>query len=111
VATSDSLQGARASLSGFGVLERLDFLAGYDSGHGVKPDPGMVEGFCGATGLVAAQVAVIGDNPDDLEMGRAAGAGLVVGVLTGTGASSELEALADHVLGSIAEIETLLDVR
>jgi phosphoglycolate phosphatase len=109
VATSDSLRGARASLGGFGVLDRIDFLAGYDSGHGVKPDPGMVEGFCAATGLAAARVAVVGDNLHDLQMGRAAGAGLVVGVLTGNSACGELEALADHVLGSIAEIEALLD--
>jgi phosphoglycolate phosphatase len=109
VATSDSQQGARASLAGLGVLERIDFLAGYDSGHGVKPDPGMVEGFCTAAGLAAAQVAVVGDNPHDLVMGRAAGAGLVVGVLSGNGAAGELEALADHVLGSVAEIESLLD--
>ncbi len=109
VATSDSLQGARASLAGFGVLDRLDFLAGYDSGHGVKPNPGMVEGFCAATGLAAAQVAVVGDNLHDLEMGRAAEAGLVVGVLSGNAARGELEVLADYVLDGIAEIEALLD--
>jgi phosphoglycolate phosphatase len=109
VATSDSLQGARASLAGFGVLDRLDFLAGYDSGHGVKPNPGMVEGFCAATGLAAAEVAVVGDNLHDLEMGRAAEAGLVVGVLSGNAARGELEVLADYVLDGIAEIEALLD--
>jgi phosphoglycolate phosphatase len=109
VATSDSLRGARASLAGFGILERIDFLAGYDSGHGVKPDPGMVKGFCAATGLAAAEVAVVGDNLHDLEMARAAGAGLVVGVLSGNGAVGELETLADHLLGSVAEIEMLLD--
>ncbi|MDH3792171.1 MAG: HAD hydrolase-like protein, partial [Rhodospirillales bacterium] len=67
------------------------------------------EGFCATTGLPAAQVAVVGDNLHDLEMGRAAGAGLVVGVLSGNGVCGELQALADHVLDSIAEIEALLD--
>jgi phosphoglycolate phosphatase len=109
VATSDSLRGARASLARFGVLEMLDFLAGYDSGHGAKPGPGMVEGFCAATGLAAAQVAVLGDNLHDLEMGRAAGVGLVVGVLSGTGARRDLEARADCLLDSVADIEALLE--
>lgn len=109
VATSDSLRGARASLARFDILEMIDFLAGYDSGHGVKPGPGMVEGFCAAAGLTAAQVAVLGDNLHDLEMGRAAGAGLVVGVLSGTGARQELEAEADHLLDSVAGIEALLE--
>ena len=109
VATSDSLRGARASLASFGILELIDFLAGYDSGHGVKPGPGMVEGFCAATDLAAVQVAVIGDNRHDLQMGRAAGAGLVVGVLSGTGSRGELEAEADHLLGNVADIEGLLE--
>jgi len=45
LATSDSEAGAVATLAGFGVVGLFDFLAGYDSGYGVKPEPGMVEGF------------------------------------------------------------------
>lgn len=109
VATNDSLAGARASLAAFDVLDRLDFLAGYDSGHGAKPGPGMVEGFCVAAELLAAEVAVVGDNMHDLEMGRRAGAGLVVGVLTGNSDAGELGPEADHVLPSIEALESLLD--
>jgi phosphoglycolate phosphatase len=109
VATSDSAAGAEATLAHFGVIDLLDFLAGYDSGHGAKPAPHLVEAFCRATGLAAAEVAVVGDNLHDLEMGRAAGAGLVVGVLTGTSERGELAPLADHVLASIADLEALLD--
>jgi phosphoglycolate phosphatase len=109
VATSDSLAGAHASLAAFDVLEQLDFLAGYDSGHGAKPGPGMVEGFCRATGLAAFQVAMVGDNLHDLEMGRRAGAGLVVGVLTGNSGRGELATCADHVLDSIEQLEALLE--
>ena len=109
VATSDSVQGIRASLAPFGILELLDFLAGYDSGHGVKPGPGMVQAFCAAAGLAPAEVAVIGDNLHDLEMGRRAGAGLLVGVLSGTGVRPELAPHADHVIESVEELEALLD--
>ena len=109
VATNDSRRGVEATLGRFGVLELLDFAAGYDSGHGFKPDPGMVHGFCVRTGLAPAEVAVVGDNLHDLGMGRRAGAGLVVGVLTGTGERAELAAHADHVLDGIQDLEALLD--
>lgn len=108
VATSDSERGAHESLSPFDVIELFDFIAGYDSGHGVKPGPGMVEGFMRATGLQAAEVMVVGDNHHDMEMGRAAGAGMVVGVLTGTSARTDLAPYADHVLDDISGIERLL---
>lgn len=109
VATSDSRRGVELTLGQFGVLDFLDFIAGYDSGHGFKPEPGMVHGFCAETGLFPAEVAVVGDNLHDLEMGRGAGAGLLVGVLTGNGLRAELAARADHVLESIEELEALLD--
>ncbi len=109
VATSDSEAGAHATLAHFGVIELLDFLAGYDSGYAPKPSPNLVDGFCRATGLEAAEVSVVGDNLHDLEMGRAAGAGLVVGVLTGTSEHGDLAPFADRVLESIVELEALLD--
>jgi phosphoglycolate phosphatase len=108
VATSDSERGAHHTLGRFEVIEHLDFIAGYDSGHGSKPSAGMVNGFLAATGLEAHEVMVVGDNLHDLEMGRAAGVGLVVGVLTGTSARADLTSHADHVLDSILEIESLL---
>jgi len=109
VATSDSESGAHATLAHFGVIELLDFLAGYDSGYEAKPSPTLVAGFCRATGLAPAEVSVVGDNAHDLEMGRAAGAGLLVGVLTGTSEHGDLVELADHVLTSILDLEALLD--
>ncbi|MDJ0943628.1 MAG: HAD family hydrolase [Kiloniellales bacterium] len=109
VATNDSALGARRGLERLGGLAALDFLAGYDSGHGAKPAPGMAEAFCRATGLAAAEVAVVGDNLHDLEMGRAAGAGLLIGVRSGTGDPAALAAAADHVIDGAAELEALLD--
>ncbi len=109
VATNDSRRGVEATLGPFGVLELLDFVAGYDSGHGFKPEPGMVLGFCAETGLDPGEVAVVGDNQHDLEMGRRAGVGLRVGVLSGTGEHRDLASEADHVLDSIEDLEALLE--
>jgi phosphoglycolate phosphatase len=104
VATADSQQGIINTLQAFEVLEEFDFLAGYDSGHGVKPEPGMVHAFCRQTGLSSEQVVVVGDNRHDIEMGRNANAGLCVGVLTGTSERADLEAIADIVLDDISQL-------
>ena len=40
IATNDSEVPARAHLERAGILDRFAFVAGYDSGHGAKPDPG-----------------------------------------------------------------------
>lgn len=109
VATSDSLRGIVATLGGFDVLDLLDFKAGYDSGHGVKPGPGMVQGFCAAVGLAPESVAVVGDSTHDLVMGARAGVGLRVGVLSGASGHADLAPHADRILDSIADLEALLD--
>lgn len=109
VATSDNERAAKAILKRFDALQHLDFLAGYDSGHGIKPHPGMIEGFCRSVSLVPNEIAMIGDNLHDLEMGRRAGVAWRIGVLTGTSARSDLAPHADLVLDSIAELEAWLD--
>lgn len=102
VATADSHQGIINTLQSFDVLHEFDFLAGYDSGHGVKPEAGMVLAFCEQTALTVESVVVVGDNRHDIEMGRNANAGLCVGVLTGTSTRSDLETIADIVIDDIS---------
>ena len=108
MATADSHQGILNTLRAFDVLDEFDFLAGYDSGHGVKPEAGMVLAFCAETGLEVESVVVVGDNRHDIEMGRNAGAGLCVGVLTGTSTRQELESIADVVLDGISSLPQTL---
>ncbi|MFQ5955736.1 MAG: HAD family hydrolase, partial [Kiloniellales bacterium] len=109
VVTGDTTANARQSLAAAGVGEMLDFIAGYDAGFGAKPEPRLVEAFCLKTGLENAEVAVVGDAVADLMMARDAGAGMVVGVLTGVSPRQSLQPLADHVLDSVADIERVLD--
>ncbi|MBB4953858.1 phosphoglycolate phosphatase [Agrobacterium vitis] len=108
IASSDNERSIRAIVQRFGLEAHVDFIAGYDSGHGCKPEPGMVLGFCAATGLSATQVAVVGDNNHDLHMGRNAGAGLTIAVLTGTGSRQTLSANSDFCLNNITELETVI---
>jgi phosphoglycolate phosphatase len=108
VATADSHQGIINTLQAFDVLPEFDFLAGYDSGHGIKPEAGMVLAFCRHTGLSSDAIVVVGDNRHDIEMGRNANAGLCVGVLTGTSERADLESIADVVLDDISSLPDYL---
>ncbi|NJC73407.1 phosphonatase-like hydrolase [Planosporangium thailandense] len=57
------------------------------------------------------RVAVVGDTPLDMIAGGRAGAGLVAGVLTGgCDRPTLLAAGATHVIGSVGELPSLLDV-
>lgn len=107
VATNDSAEGLARSLGRHpDVLAHFQFLAGCDSGHGAKPEPGMVHAFCRAMSLGTRDVAVVGDAVHDLEMGRRAGVGLRIGVLGGTSPREVLAPHADVVLESAAELRS-----
>jgi phosphoglycolate phosphatase len=109
VATMDSEAMAHADLHGMGVHEMFSFVCGADSGYGAKPEPGMVWAFCQAVDVAPGVVAMVGDTPHDLNMGRNAGAGLVVGVLTGAGSGKSLSRHADHVIAGVADLGELLN--
>jgi len=100
VATNDAEGPARAHLDQAGITDLFDFIAGYDSGYGGKPEPGMQNGFCETLGLDPAHVVMVGDSTHDLIAGRRAGM-KTVGVLTGLAPRPELAPHADIVLPSI----------
>jgi phosphoglycolate phosphatase len=103
VVTNDTEYGARAHLGAAGVLERFDFIAGFDSGHGAKPAPGPLLAFATAVGVGPARVVMVGDSTHDLIAGRAAGMACV-GVLTGTAVAEDLAPFADVVLPDIGHL-------
>lgn len=111
IASSDNERSIRNIVSRFGIDDFVDYVAGYDSGHGAKPGAGMVIGFCRQTGLEPAMVAVVGDSNHDMHMGLNAGVGLTVAVLGGTGSRESLEAAADHCLKDVTELADLLGLR
>jgi phosphoglycolate phosphatase len=108
IASSDSEEAVFATAARFGIDRLVDFMAGYDSGFGAKPSPGIVTAFCDRTELTAPEVAVVGDSINDMLMGRAANAGIIIGVLSGTGAHVDLRAYADVCVDSIQEVARVL---
>ncbi len=109
VATMDLEQSATSILERFNARDAVDFICGCDSGHGHKPGPGMVQAFCAHCNLQPEQILVIGDTPHDLQMGRSAGAGIVVAVASGFSGREQLQQEADYLLESVSQLPALLD--
>jgi phosphoglycolate phosphatase len=108
VVTNDTESGARAHLGASRVLDRFDFIAGFDSGYGAKPGPGPLLAFARALAVDPARVLMVGDSAHDLIAGRAAGM-QTIGVLTGTASHADLAPLADVVLPDIGHLPDWLD--
>ena len=108
IATNDSEAAALQQAELMGLIPHLDFIVGHDSGHGRKPDPGMVEAFAKKLGLSPGETALVGDSTHDLHAARAAGA-LAIAVLSGPASREELEPHADYVIGSIADLPELVE--
>ena len=107
VATNDAEAAARAQLRRAGIIDRFDFLAGYDSGFGSKPGTGMHLAFCAATGIEPEAVVMIGDSPHDLRPAKALGM-WAVAVLTGPLPAEDLAGEADAVLEDVGVLPVWL---
>jgi phosphoglycolate phosphatase len=104
VVTNDLEAAARRTIENFGVAHLFSAFLGYDSVKNPKPAADPVHLACKLLGVEPHEAIVVGDNLHDLEMARSAGAGAVIGVLTGTTGRAELETRADMVLPSIADL-------
>lgn len=104
IATTDDRAPTEATLAGLGVASLVEAIVCADDGVPVKPAPDMVFALCRATGVAPAQCVVVGDTAADLQMGRAAGAGSVMGVLSGVSDADVLRPYADTVIASVAEL-------
>jgi phosphoglycolate phosphatase len=103
VVTSDDRAPTDRTLDALGLGGLVDAIVCADDGMPTKPAPDAVRHVCSTLGVDPSRAAVVGDSPADLAMGRAAGAGLVIGVRTGVGSDADL-ALADATLDSVADL-------
>lgn len=103
VVTTDDRSPTDATLRYLGVRDRVSALVCGDDGFPVKPAPDAIYALCQALGTRPERIAVIGDSPADVAMGRAAGVALVVGVRSGIGRDGDLAA-ADVIIDSVADL-------
>ena len=107
VATNDAEAAALVHLRAEAVADLFAFVAGYDSGHGQKPDPGPLLAFAGVVRVAARDIVMVGDSLHDLPAGRAAGM-KTVAVLTGPAPADTLAPFADVVLSHVGHLPAWL---
>jgi len=104
IATMDDRASSEAGLTALGVRPFVEALVCADDGWLPKPAPEMVWAVCRSTGVAPSQAMVVGDSVTDLQMGRDAGAGLVVGVLSGVSPAELLAPHADVLIESVTDL-------
>lgn len=109
IATTDDRAPTQAMIEAFDIEEYLSTMVCADDGIPAKPAPDMVLAICERMKVDPAKVMVVGDTTADLKMARAAGVGLVVGVLSGVSASSDLILYADVLIESVDELHVYVE--
>lgn len=101
IATSDNRALTEATLEALQIARFVSALICADDGLPIKPAPDMILHLCRKLNVEPAHTVMVGDAVADVQMGRAAAAGLVVGVLSGVSDQALLAPYADVVLPSI----------
>jgi len=109
IATSDDRAPTQAMIEAFDIEEFITTMVCADDGIPSKPQPDMVLTICERMKVDPSKVMVVGDTTADLKMARAAGAGLVVGVLSGVSASNDLIHYADVLIESVDELHAYVE--
>ena len=108
VATNDAEGAAISHLKNARIYEHFDFVVGYDSGFGSKPEPGQIIAFCTQMHLKPNEVLMIGDSTHDLIASINAGT-IPIGVLTGPAVKADLKPYSSRILNSIEDLIDLLN--
>ena len=104
IATTDDRGPTQAMIEAFDIEEYMTTMVCADDGIEAKPAPDMVLTICERMGVDPARVMAVGDTTADLKMARAAGVGLVVGVLSGVSNTKDLAPFADVLIESVDEL-------
>lgn len=105
VCTADCRRATQAFLDATGSSQYVDYLVCGDDPDSVpKPSGHNAIRICEALGVPAWEAVMVGDTQADLGMGREAGLGATVAVLSGVGDVDDLKEGSDHVVPSIKHV-------
>lgn len=104
IATMDHRASTEAGLATLGIKTLVDVVVCGDDGLPHKPSPDMVWAACRTVGVSPLHTVVVGDSITDMQMGRSAGAGLNVGVLSGVTPAELLAPRADVLIANVGEL-------
>ena len=111
IATTDNRAPTEAMLEAFGVTNLVTTMVCADDNIKVKPAPDMVTTICARMNVDPGRVIVVGDTVADLQMARSAGAGYVIGVLSGVGLLANLTPLVDVLIDTVDTLQESFIVR
>ena len=107
IATNKSRGAALAVLDALGIRERFAAISAGDDGP-MKPDPDCLVRLCRALSVRPERSFMVGDGPQDIGAGRAAGC-ITVAVLGGFHDEATLRVLLpDHVIQTLHELPALV---
>lgn len=104
LATNDGEDSTLRQIEHLEWVAYFDWISGYDSGWGPKPDPGMLTACLDHFGTAPASTLMIGDTFADIEAAQGASIPSVM-----VGATSASQAEPTHRLASVAQLTELLD--
>lgn len=111
IATTDDRKPTEAMLEAFGVSDLIASMICADDGIRAKPAPDMVTTISSRIKVNPSQVVVVGDTVADMQMARSAGAGYVIGVLSGVGLLEHLTPLADILIDNVHTMQESFVIR
>lgn len=108
ICTADNRQVTLDTMKALNVTALVDHVVcGDDKENVPKPNPANALNICSQLNVSPSQTFVIGDTLADIRMGKSAGVGLSIGVLTGVGSKDSLAKEADLILNSIDDLLNL----
>ncbi len=104
LSTADSVENAKLFLKKTSLDILFDYIGADDGIINPKPAIDYMEAFCKLYALKPEEVAVVGDTMTDMNFGFNSRAGLVIGVLSGTGTRDILSSKANIIINNINEL-------
>ena len=105
--TSDTVHGAKHTLSQLGIADLFDVLLVNNGEHPPKPDPAYMTVFERETGLSPDEILMVGDTFSDIDFGINAGAH-TLGVATTDKNREKLATRAEYMAKDVSEIFGIL---
>jgi len=111
ICTSDDRTGTDACMNNWDLRDVVDFSICGDEVTHAKPHANPLQMLCEFSSVSPEKCVVVGDTTADAGMGKNGNAGLVVGVLTGSGTPNQLMNEGAHILLSdVGKLPQLFDV-
>lgn len=105
IATNGSGTAAKGIMASLGFVDLFDIMVGADMVENGKPAPDMILLACERLGVEPRDSVYVGDAPEDMVAGRAAGCRALVAVNNVD--DDELTSLADIVTPSVADFHVI----